>query len=53
VVVTLDYDGVKRSKHPKTGARENLVLNVVDTGTKVDFTGMKWHEYIHIQGRKY
>lgn len=48
VVVTLDYDGFKRSKHPKTGVRENLVLNVVDTGTLIEKSGMDLKMYIPI-----
>ena len=53
VVVTLDYDGFKRSKHPKTGVRENLVLNVVDTGTRVDKAGVNWDLYLPLLGKLY
>lgn len=48
VVVTLDHDGFKRSRHPKTGVRENLVLNVVDTGTRVEKRGVDWTQYTPI-----
>lgn len=53
VVVALDYDGFKRSKNPVSGRRENLVLNVIDTGSKIDKAGVGWHLYRHLLGVKY
>ena len=53
VVLTLDYDGFKRSKNPNNGQRENLILNALDTGTKIDRSGMQWGSYTHISGKKF
>ncbi len=53
VVVHLDYDGFRRSKNPASGARENLVVNALDTGTKIDKAGVKWHLYEHLKGKRY
>lgn len=54
VVITLDDDKTfARSKNPITGKRDNLVLNIVETGTVINKTGIKWHLYTHLQGVKY
>ena len=51
LVVQMDYDGFRRSKNPTTGKRENLIVNVVDTGTRIKRTGTDWPKYVLLHGK--
>jgi len=51
LVVQMDYDGFRRSKNPTTGKRENLIVNVVDTGTRIKRTGTDWSKYVLLHGQ--
>lgn len=54
VVITLDDDKTfARVKNPTTGKRDNLIVNTVETGTRLEKAGISWHLYTHITGKKY